>query len=217
MNIDSSLRELRRDYNAPILDISELDKNPIVQFKNWLDLAIASSGEIEANAMSLSTVDKSGNPSVRIVLLKEILDGQFVFFTNYESAKGNDLAENSNCALGFWWPKLQKQVCITGRASKTSEEYSTDYFRSRPLGSQLGAIASPQSRIINNRKQLDDRVSELEKKYSDNNLPEKPAHWGGYKIKPVTFHFWQGQTNRLHDRFQYRIVDQEWIIERLAP
>jgi pyridoxamine 5'-phosphate oxidase len=153
----------------------------------------------------------------RIVLLKDILDGGLVFFTNYLSSKGHELDHNSRCAAVFWWRLSHRQVRIEGVAEKVDQDYATKYFHSRPLGNQLGAIVSPQSQVIPSREVLDQAIKAIEDQLKPGELPAKPDHWGGYRIIPHRFEFWQGHSNRLHDRFQYRMENGTWIIERLAP
>jgi pyridoxamine 5'-phosphate oxidase len=217
MNNDRSLKDLRQDYGEAFLEVSDLQTNPVLQLQLWLSQALETEGEIEPNAMTLATVDAFGQPSARIVLLKEILDGELIYFTNYHSRKGRELASNPRCSVVFWWRKLFKQVRVEGIVRKVPSQYSRDYFQSRPVGSQLGAIVSPQSEVIASRQVLEKALLEEEKKLVPGSLPEKPDHWGGYAIKPHLFEFWQGHTNRLHDRFQYRQQEGGWIVERLAP
>lgn len=210
------LQELRRDYGSSAFDKSGVHPDPVVQFREWMKDALLREGEIDANAMTLATVGEDLRPNARIVLLKDIVDGSFVFFTNYSSKKGEELAMNPRCAAVFWWSSLQRQVRIEGQVSKTDPTYSSEYFESRPLGSQKGAIISPQSKVIADRAFLLKRLADLEKDLGDE-LPTRPEDWGGYLIKPDGMEFWQGQSSRLHDRLQYRLVDGRWIIERLAP
>jgi pyridoxamine 5'-phosphate oxidase len=167
--------------------------------------------------MSLATAGSDGRPSVRIVLLKGFDHDGFVFFTNYESEKGKQLDANRYAALAFYWIELDRQIRISGKAEKTSREESQTYFHSRPVGSQLSAWASRQSKVLDGRRVLDARMAEMTERFGDKRIP-LPPHWGGYRVKPDTIEFWQGRPNRLHDRFRYtRQADDDWLIERLAP
>lgn len=210
------LADIRKDYTKATLDIASVDKNPIRQFEKWFDDAITS--EIaEPTAMNLATIALGGKPSSRIVLLKGIENNQFVFYTNYQSQKGVELDNNPACALTFFWPDLERQVRIEGIATRVSAETSNAYFISRPRGSQIGAWASPQSAIINDRKILEDRVIELEKKFDGQAVLPRPNQWGGYGVEALEIEFWQGRASRLHDRIAYTKVDREWKMNRLAP
>lgn len=211
------LKDFREDYGFKEFEIASLESDPVEQLKNWLNAAIHIPDEVEPNAMTLATVDSEGQPSARIVLLKDILDGGLVFFTNYLSSKGNELAQNAKCSVVFWWRKLHRQVRVEGTAEKVDGAYSTTYFHSRPIGNQLGAIVSPQSQVIPSREVLDQAIDALEKELQPGEMPKRPEHWGGYRIIPHRFEFWQGHSNRLHDRFQYRKENGSWTIERLAP
>lgn len=194
----------------------DLDPDPIKQFGNWFTAAIEANIR-DVNAMSLATATPDGKPTVRIVLLKGFDNDGFVFFTNYESEKGQQLEANPNAALGFYWIELDRQVRITGPVERTSREESERYFHSRPTGSQLGAWASRQSEVIDARRVLDARMAEATERYGDKPIP-LPPHWGGYRLKPAVVEFWQGRPNRLHDRFRYkRGADGRWRIDRLAP
>lgn len=195
---------------------SDLHRDPIKQFANWFTAAIEA-GIHDVNAMSLATADRDGRPSVRIVLLKSFDQDGFVFFTNYESTKGKQLDANPYAALGFYWIELDRQIRISGKVEKTSREESKAYFRSRPVGSQLGAWASRQSEIVDARRVLDARMAEMTERFRNKRIP-LPAHWGGYRLKPDIMEFWQGRPNRLHDRFRYtRLANESWQIDRLAP
>ena len=211
-----SIADIRKDYTLATLDITLVNKNPIRQFERWFDDALKS--EIaEPTAMNLATVTSKGRPSSRIVLLKGIEQNQFVFYTNYQSQKGVELEDNPACALNFFWPDLERQVRIEGIATRVLGDTSDEYFKSRPRGSQVGAWASPQSTIIRDRKILEDRVMEIEKRFDGKkNLP-RPNQWGGFGVEPFEIEFWQGRSNRLHDRIVYTKVDQDWKINRLAP
>jgi pyridoxamine 5'-phosphate oxidase len=194
-----------------------IDANPIRQFQRWYDEVRANGvSEQDAISMTLATATKDGRPSARIVLLKSFSDLGFVFFTNYLSRKAKELSENSRASLLFYWPQLWRQVRIEGDVEKISAADSETYFQSRPLGSKLGAWASNQSEVVENRETLEDRFGELEKRFGEK-VP-RPEHWGGYSLKPNSIEFWQGRDNRLHDRLRYRLQeDGSWLIERLAP
>jgi len=195
---------------------SDLDPNPIKQFANWFTTAIET-GIRDVNAMSLATAGQDAKPSVRIVLLKSFDEDGFVFFTNYESEKGKQLEANPYAALGFYWIELDRQIRISGKVDKTSRKESQTYFHSRPVGSQLSAWASRQSAVLDGRRVLDARMEEMNERFADKRVP-LPPHWGGYRLKPDNMEFWQGRSNRLHDRFRYtRHSDGSWLIERLAP
>jgi pyridoxamine 5'-phosphate oxidase len=206
----------RYEHAARALRRSDLNSDPIKQFSNWFTAAIEA-GIRDVNAMSLATTAKECKPSVRIVLLKGFDQDGFVFFTNYESEKGKQLAANPYAALAFYWIELDRQIRISGKAEKTSREESQAYFRSRPPGSQLSAWASRQSEVLDGRRVLDARMAEMTERFRNERIP-LPPHWGGYRVKPDTMEFWQGRPNRLHDRFRYiRQTDGGWLIERLAP
>jgi len=195
---------------------SDLNPDPIKQFANWFTTAIET-GIGDVNAMSLATAGQDAKPSVRIVLLKSFDEDGFVFFTNYESEKGKQLEANPYAALGFYWIELDRQIRISGKVDKTSRKESQTYFRSRPVGSQLSAWASRQSAVLDGRRVLDARMEEMNERFADKRVP-LPPHWGGYRLKPDNMEFWQGRSNRLHDRFRYtRQSDGSWLIERLAP
>ena len=212
----AELAALRQDYAQRGLRRSELDPDPIVQFNSWLAEAQARQ-IIEPNAMTLATVDADGQPWTRTVLLK-ICDARgFTFFTNYDGAKGRQLAGNARAALTFWWGALERQVNVTGTVTKTSPEESDAYFHSRPASSQLGAWASAQSAVVAGREQLEAQFTAALEKYGETEIP-LPPHWGGYRLAPHTIEFWQGRRSRLHDRLRYtRQPDGAWKIERLAP
>lgn len=211
-----NIADLRKEYSKASLDSSNVLPDPIKQFEKWFQEAIESQA-VEANAMNLSTVNEDGRPSGRIVLLKGIEDNKFVFYTNYQSSKGHDLDKNPACALTFFWPELERQVRIEGVADHVDEKRSTEYFQSRPRGSQVGAWSSPQSSILASRSILEERVKEIEKKFEGKDVLPKPHQWGGFQVEPFMIEFWQGRQSRLHDRIKYTHVDGVWQIHRLAP
>lgn len=208
------LQQAREDYRQKRLFEEEVKEDAIEQFQQWLR-EYREVAERDFNAMSLCTVDEHGKPSIRVVLLKGIDGDQFEFFTNYNSRKGLDIKTNPHVALSFYWPELERQVRIEGKAEKMTPEESDAYFSSRPHGSQIGALASPQSQPVS-LEELEKRVLELDKEYPG--VVPRPKHWGGYQVKPDLIEFWQGRSNRLHDRIEYtRTVDDGWSIRRLAP
>ncbi|KAK9116660.1 hypothetical protein Sjap_015607 [Stephania japonica] len=211
---------LRENYISPEFLEKHLDADPMNQFRKWFDDALAA-GLHEPNAMALSTADKDGRPSSRMVLLKGVDDEGFVWYTNYQSKKAHDLSENPRASLLFYWDGLNRQVRVEGSVTKVSEEESEQYFHSRPRGSQIGAIVSKQTTVVPGRDVLHQEYRELESKFSDGSVIPKPKYWGGYRLKPEVFEFWQGQTSRLHDRLQYTLEkvngNQVWKIKRLAP
>ena len=209
------ISELRREYRAAGLDRNQLDDDPVAQFGRWFGEAERAE-EIEPNAMTLATSSPDGRPSARIVLLKGFGPNGFVFFSNYASRKGDELAANPNAALVFWWPPLERQVRLEGRVERTTMEESEAYWASRPLGSRLAALASAQSQVLAGREELVRRVEELAARHRDGDVP-LPEAWGGYRLVPDAFEFWQGQPNRLHDRFRYTRQQGGWRIERLSP
>jgi pyridoxamine 5'-phosphate oxidase len=233
-----NLSDFREDYRRGALDRAGLDANPIAQFESWfrdatgeqsqsrwrkigialykLWSAICNHRPADINAMTLATVDKSGKPSTRTVLLKTVDERGFIFFTNYDSRKGRELAENPNAALTFFWSDLERQICVAGTVTKLLVTESEAYFKSRPRGSQLAAWASNQSESVPDRATLEAKWSELEKKFPGD-IP-LPPNWGGFILKPERIEFWQGRSSRLHDRFSYvRQADNSWKLERLAP
>lgn len=198
-----------------VLDELAVDRDPVQLFRRWLDDAIAAGLKLP-EAMTLATATSDGRPSARVVLLKHVDDHGFVFYTNYRSAKARDLDNNPQAALVFYWSQFDRQVRIEGTAQRTSTEESTGYFKTRPRESQIGALASPQSEVIESREVLEARVAELEELYCDRDI-ECPEHWGGYRVKPSRIEFWKGRLGRLHDRIIYERADSEWEISRLAP
>jgi pyridoxamine 5'-phosphate oxidase len=233
-----SIADLRREYNLAGLRRKDLDQDAIVQFKRWFDQAtgVRASGRIrkfliklykaiflirgaeqlDLNAMTLATSDRQGRPSARVVLLKGLDARGFVFFTNYNSRKGEELDQNPEAALVFYWPEQERQVCVAGRVQKVPTQESDAYFRSRPRGSQIGAWASDQSTPVKDRTELEDKWQACEARFP-NEVP-CPPNWGGYVLKPVRMEFWQGRPNRLHDRFRYTLqAGNSWLVERLSP
>lgn len=206
---------IRTDYRMAALDETTVGDDPLIFFSTWFEEARRASIE-EVNAMTLATVDGAGKPHARIVLLKGLEEGGFIFFTNYESAKGHDLEQNNHTALVFFWKELERQVRIEGRAEKASESISDDYFHSRPEGSRLGAWASPQSKEIKDRHILDENYESYKARFSAH-IP-RPPHWGGYVVKPVRIEFWQGRSSRMHDRIVFEKQDDgRWKRFRVAP
>ena len=212
----TSLAELRKNYSLGSLDVADVDRNPIRQFDAWFAQAVDAKLP-EPNTMTLATVDSRGRPSARIVLVKGVDEQGFVFFTNYESRKGRELADNPYASLLFYWIELERQVRIEGKVVKTSPAESDQYFESRPLGSRIGAWASEQSQVIESRAVLEAREKEISTQYGEH--PPRPPHWGGYRLIPDAIEFWQGRPSRLHDRLLYtRSADGgDWQIARLSP
>ena len=213
--MSKEIHELRKNYQTVMLEKQNANINPFSQFKEWFDEAQAADF-VEPNAMNIATVNLNGEISSRMVLLKAFDEYGFVFFTNYNSSKAQDLFATKTAALNFWWDKLYRQVRIQGQVKKISQEESKNYFHSRPRGSQLGAIASSQSEVIDSYKILEDEYKRLEQQFDDKNVPY-PDHWGGFCVVPDLFEFWQGRPNRLHDRLRYTKTTSDWIIERLSP
>lgn len=214
--MEKSIAEMRKEYAQQSLSENEVNPDPMLQFKKWWEHALTANLN-EPNAMILATSSMEAVPSARIVLLKDFNENGFVFFTNYNSYKGQQLSENPKACLVFFWEELERQVRITGLVFKLSASESDEYFNSRPEASRIGAWASPQSQVIENRSWLDKRFEELSSKMKNGVIP-RPPHWGGYLVKPVIVEFWQGRVSRLHDRIQYSLQDDgSWKIERLAP
>lgn len=200
----------RKEYVRGKLEREDLDPNPMIQLQEWLALA-QESGVLEPTAMCLSTATLDGRPSGRMVLLRGADERGIVFYTNYESRKGMELEANPHCAATLWWPSLERQIRIEGRAERVEAEISDTYFRGRPRDSRMASAASPQSRVVESRSSLLEMVAALGWDVT------RPAHWGGYRIVPSCFEFWQGGAARLHDRFRYLLSGDDWVIERLAP
>lgn len=212
--LSERISSLQRDQLDAPLDRDALNDDPYLQFASWLDEALAAR-PMMPNVMTLATADASGKPSARTVLLKGFDGSGFVFFTNYESRKGKELAANPSAALVFYWPELHRQVSITGHVIRVETSESDEYFASRPYESKLGAWASKQSTVVEDRDELERRVRVAAEEFTED-VP-RPPYWGGFRLTPVTFEFWQGRSNRLHDRFRYRRDDSAWVVERLAP
>jgi pyridoxamine 5'-phosphate oxidase len=209
------LAGIRKEYSREELSLSSVDPDPFVQFDRWMKEALAAELQ-EPTAMTLSTVSDKGRPSSRVVLLKGIDANGLVFFTNYESQKGRELTENPFAALSFFWPELERQIRIDGMASKIPADESDEYFASRPFTSRIGAWASDQSKPLTSKAKLITRAAALSAKYATGNVP-RPPHWGGFRISPDRFEFWQGRPSRLHDRICYTRVDGDWQTTRLSP
>jgi pyridoxamine 5'-phosphate oxidase len=210
----TKLADLRKSYMKGSLSEEDVQANPVDQFNIWFDQA--RHAELpEPNAMTLASVDENGKPSARVVLIKEVTQEGFVFFTNYDSRKGQALLTNPHAALLFFWPELERQIRIEGSVKKISDKESDDYFHSRPLDSRIGAWASPQSKVISGRGVLIANAAEYALKFALN--PPRPPHWGGFRVKPDAAEFWQGRPSRLHDRIRYTLEQNAWKIERLAP
>ena len=211
-----ALADMREDYQLAEFGEATCEPDAIRQFQIWLNEAKDADLK-EPNAMSLATATVDGRPSNRIVLLKDVSENGFVFFTSYESRKGQELRANPQCALTFLWAELERQVRVEGKAERVSREQTVAYFKRRPKGSQLGALVSNQSQVLPDRQPLIDRLSTLEAQYAETDDVPTPEYWGGYCVQPETIEFWQGRTNRLHDRLQYTNTGRAWRIERLSP
>ena len=233
-----SIADIRREYNLTGLRRQDLDPDAIVQFQKWFRQVSGSRGgrlrkflislykslllmpkteSLDLNAMTLATADRNGKPSARVVLLKGLDERGFIFYTNYNSRKGRELAENPEAALVFYWPEQERQVCVAGTVSKVEPTESEAYFKIRPRGSRIAAWSSDQSAVVLTRAELEQKWNQFEKQFPDQEIP-CPPNWGGYVLSPSRIEFWQGRPNRLHDRFRYtRLPDKTWLIERLSP
>jgi pyridoxamine 5'-phosphate oxidase len=215
--IDPQLADLRKTYAQRTLTEADVQPDAVRQFRAWLDEAISAQVE-EPTAMTLATVSEAGQPAARIVLLKGLPNDEgFLFFTNYDSRKGRELATGALAALTFFWPALERQVRVEGRVEKAPEELSTEYFQSRPRASQIGAWASPQSQPIKSREELEQLEREVEARFAGQEPLPRPPHWGGYIVRPQRIEFWQGRPSRLHDRIVYDLHGHGWMLSRLAP
>ena len=215
MALNTDIAGIRKDYKLNSFSIEEAFEDPFVQFGKWWNEAAASQ-IVEYNAMTLCTTDDGGKPSGRIVLLKSFDENGFIFFTNYQSKKAQQIFTNPQVALVFFWKELERQVRIEGVAVKTSEQVSEEYFKMRPRSSQVGAWASPQSKMISDREIINKNMEEYTNKFQDNTIP-RPPHWGGYIVVPELIEFWQGRESRLHDRIEYTLSNSLWEKKRLAP
>jgi pyridoxamine 5'-phosphate oxidase len=211
----ADLTGLRLEYQKGGLVESDVHADPVVQFQHWLQHALEAN-LLEPYAMTLATATADGRPSARIVLLRGADEHGFRFFTNYQSRKGEELAANHRAALLFFWAELERQVRVEGTIEKTNETVSDTYFHQRPRASQIAAVASAQSAVLSNRQALEERYEQLVRLFEGREVP-RPAHWGGYVLRPDLLEFWQGRASRLHDRLQYRLVEGKWVLERLAP
>lgn len=214
--MQKDLGNYRKSYEKSALMEGSISNNPMELFQKWFYEVETSEGVNEPNAMTVSTIGLDGFPKNRVVLLKKYTHEGFIFYTNYESEKGKAIAENPNVCISFFWPNLERQIIIKGKAEKIAENLSDGYFESRPDGSKLGAIVSDQSSVIPSREILEEKLVTLEKEYEGKEI-ERPDWWGGYIVKPVSMEFWQGRPNRLHDRIRYSLEDIDWKTERLAP
>jgi pyridoxamine 5'-phosphate oxidase len=215
MKSDDDLARVRKEYSRHSLDELDVDLNPLVQFHQWLEEA-TKAGLPEANAMVLATASPDGRPSARVVLLKDYDERGFVFYTNYDGRKSVELAVNPHAAILFYWGELERQVRIEGTVEKTSKQESEEYFKTRPFESRLSAWASKQSTVIPSRIYLEEKMSDLNSRYANREIP-LPPFWGGFRLQPQVFEFWQGRENRLHDRVRYMLQGGVWQIERLSP
>ena len=212
----SDLGNYRKSYEKSELLESTVDENPMMQFQKWFYEVEEFGGVDEVNAMTVSSIGLDGFPKARVVLLKKYNEEGFVFYTNYNSEKGKAILANPHICLSFFWPSIERQVIIKGIAKKVDTQVSDNYFHSRPVGSQLGAMVSPQSQVIDSREFLEKNLKNLEQQFEGKEIP-RPEHWGGILVEPVSIEFWQGRANRLHDRIRYTLNDFDWKMERLAP
>lgn len=210
------LAALRRRYESATLGETTVAPDPLTQFAAWFDEAVAA-GLLEPNAMVLATASPDGTPSARTVLLKDVDDGAFVFFSHHASRKGSEIAANPRASLVFPWFEMDRQVVVVGRVERVPREVTEDYFRSRPHDSRLGTLASPQSQVVAGREVLEERFAALAQQYPEGSEVPAPPGWGGFRVVPVTVEFWQGRPARLHDRLRYRREGERWVVERLAP
>jgi pyridoxamine 5'-phosphate oxidase len=210
-----SISDIRQEYMRESLSEGDVDQNPFLQFGRWWNEALGAE-IIEVNAMTLATANAAGKPSARVVLLKGYDEKGFVFFSNYQSRKGQEIEENAQATLLFFWKELERQVRIEGKIEKISTEESDEYFHSRPEGSRIGAWSSPQSQVIKDRSIIEDNVRHYTEMFAGSAIP-RPEQWGGYRVIPEAIEFWQGRPSRLHDRILYTAENQDWIIQRLAP
>jgi pyridoxamine 5'-phosphate oxidase len=215
MTLPRSIADLRREYARARLDEKDVSRDPFAEFARWFAQAQAAAVE-EPNAMTLATATPDGRPSARVVLLKGFDERGFIFFTDYRSRKGEELEANPHAALAFYWAEVERQVRIEGTVTRTSMEESELYYRTRPLGSRLGAWASHQSRTITSREELEADLREVERRFNGPDVP-LPSHWGGYRVSPHSIEFWQGRESRLHDRIRYVREGERWKIQRLSP
>ncbi|MCT4603568.1 MAG: pyridoxamine 5'-phosphate oxidase [Marinifilum sp.] len=214
MAMKEEFKRIRHEYGKKVLLESEIDQNPFKQFKQWFETALDNK-LLDANAMCLSTVSDKGRPSSRILLLKDFDESGFCFFTNYNSKKGIELEKNPYASMVFFWPKLERQIRIEGIIEKLDTTKSDTYFKERPIGSRMAAAVSPQSKAIESREELDQMIQDFSQKHG--NQFKRPDFWGGYKLVPDLFEFWQGRENRLNDRIEYKLEEKLWIQSRLAP
>ena len=215
--MEKDLGDYRKSYDKQALEETQISDNPMQQFQTWFYEVEASETVDETNAMSISSIGLDGFPKTRVVLLKKYYEEGFIFYTNYDSEKGRAIAAHPEVCLSFFWPGMERQVIIKGLAERLPGEVSDNYFDSRPLGSRLGAMVSPQSKVIDSRAVLEDSLKALEAK-AVNDQVKRPSHWGGYLVRPKSIEFWQGRPNRLHDRIRYTLEkDFNWTVERLAP
>lgn len=215
--MQKDLSNYRKSYEKSELDETSIKENPMEQFQKWFYEVETTDGMDEPNAMTVSTIGLDGFPKNRVVLMKKYTHEGFIFYTNYQSEKGKAIENNPSMCLSFFWPNMERQIIIKGKAEKVAENLSDGYFESRPVGSQLGAVVSDQSDVIPSKAFLQEKLEALEKKYEGKEIP-RPENWGGYLVRPVSLEFWQGRPNRLHDRIRYTLQeDYNWKIERLAP
>jgi pyridoxamine 5'-phosphate oxidase len=213
----NDLSDYRKSYEKGVLDKNTVPENPLELFQKWFYEVDTADNTDEANAMTIATIGLDGFPKNRVVLLKKFTYEGFIFYTNYNSEKGKAIETNTNVCLSFFWHKAERQIIIKGKAEKILENLSDGYFESRPRGSQLGAVVSNQSEVIESRQTLENKLKKLEQEYEGKEIP-RPKHWGGYLVRPSEIEFWQGRANRLHDRIRYKLQeDYNWLIDRLAP